>query len=252
MPIVGSIREPFTGFFAGTAVFLALALSACGDGDGGMGPRDTRATAEAPFSYHFPAAQQTRLTLAGINGSIGVTTGSPFVVEGERRVGSFSQADAQANLDRLEVIATDLGDEIRIETRQPDHDSARTYTVDYRLTVPDGIALDLANVNGSVVVALRNGSGAIAVVNGAIQAELAVPSDGALALSTINGSIDLGVPTATSATLSANVVNGAIAVQGLPMQVTMSTGTRLQGTLGAGEATIAASTVNGSIVIRGI
>lgn len=233
----------------GLALLLPLALAACSDDDGAS-PRDTSQTAEATFSHQFPVAQQSVLRLSGISGNVDVVTGTPFRVEGTRKVGSYSVEDAEANLDRLEVLVSDLADEIRVETRQPDHDF-RTYAVDYRLTVPDGVELDLADVNGIVAISPRGGSATVAIVNGAIQGDLAVPADGILALSLVNGSIDLSIPAATSASLVASVVNGGIATEGLTMDVSVLTATRLECTLGAGEATIGLSAVNGWIVVRG-
>jgi DUF4097 and DUF4098 domain-containing protein YvlB len=191
------------------------------------------------------------LRLSGVNGDVEIVTDADFLVEGTRRVGSFSLEDAEASLSRLSVVVVDTGTEIQIETRQPDGDF-RDYEVDYRLTVPDGVELILTTVNGTVTAEPRSGSAVISVVNGAVVAETALPDNCVLGVSMVNGIIDVSLPAATSASFAASVVNGSIAVHDLALQVSLSTPTRLEGTLGAGEATIGLSTVNGTIVVRGV
>jgi len=248
----------------------ALCVAACDDDT--VSSNGITRYAEEPFSFRIPVAAGSRFVLQGINGSVRVVGSAPldsFTVEGERRVGSRTIEDAEAHLDLLQVIVTDLGSELRVETEQPAHSEGRTYIVDYRITVPRAILLRVGNVNGNVsissildTVSVGTANGGIdldgtdgsvfaTTANGDVTGRAALPPGGTIDLATVNGDIALTVPVATSAELSATVATGEIEVRNLTIENEVSTGVSLSGTLGGGNGLITLRTTNGDIRVTG-
>jgi DUF4097 and DUF4098 domain-containing protein YvlB len=255
-----------------TAISVGVALGMAACDEDGVGPNESTVYVEEPFSVKVAVANQTRVTLQGINGNIeifGRAQVDSFTVAGERRVGSFSTEDAQEHFHLLEVVVTDAGDELQVETRQPASSSGRSYTVNYELTVPQNLDLEIGNLNGNIVVktvrstitlgtlngniALEDIEGNVTAeaTNGSVVAEVILPIGGTAHLVTTNGNVTLSVPATTSAELTATLANGDIQIQGLSLQDPVSTNTSLSGTLGAGEGSITLRTVNGNIFIMG-
>ena len=253
---------------------VALGAVACDDDalDPGDGVDNTDSVATAEFSFTVPVGSQTRVRVEAINGNVtvtGVSQAGSFVVRGERRVGSESVRDAAAHLDELQVEVIDMGDELVVQTVQPENTGGRTYVVNYEITVPRDIELDIGDfngnidvddisddvavgtVNGNVTLGQIEGNTAAATVNGNVTAEVTIPSGGTIKMATVNGNISLSIPDDTSAELLAQVTNGSISTSGLVLQNQVVTGTSLRGTLGAGDGQITLGTVNGSITATG-
>ncbi len=241
------------------AVVLAATLScwACdwtpfSADDEGYGVSHSNHVASESFLFELGAS--SRLRLEGINGTITVTgiSGSESVtISGERRVGSDSAADAEAYLSKLEVRVEELGDEISVRTVQPSESRGRNYVVDYEITLPRGLTVQVNNINGNIDLDGLAGDTLAELVNGQIDAGLSVPVEGVVDLSTVNGTIDVSVPVDTSAHLTANVVNGTIGIRNLNLHNQVSSRTSLRGVLGNGRGNIRLSTVNGSIDVEG-
>jgi hypothetical protein len=254
-------------------VLVAHALVACnGDSIDLTGPC-CDAEAAANFNFQLDATNRVQFRLIGVNGRMlvtGASAGEQFIVRGERRVESSSQADAEARLNDLQVEITESANEIVIRTVQPTNTGGRNFIVDYELLVPDRLVANITNVNGEItvddfdsgafvtnvngLVIVRDieGDTAVSLVNGNIDAELRIEDDGSIDLVNVNGTIDLDIPVDTDAQLSATLANGTITVLNLAVQNQVSSPTSLTGTLGDGDGTIRLESTNGSIMITGV
>ena len=253
-------------------LLLLVATLPIGCGDGTLSVGSTQFSAEQPFHFEVGRAARTEFRLDGINGLVevvGAADVSSVVVAGGRRVKSESAADAEANLHRVQVEIDSSATAVEVRTQQPRKSGGRIYEVDYEISVPRDMELELTNINGRVVVGsiesgvtIRNVNGEIAiesltgntsaaVTNGAIAASIALPADGRAELRVINGNIDLRIPTDSSARLTASVQNGSIATADLALTDVVSSARSLTGTLGAGGGEITLSTVNGTIRVTG-
>jgi DUF4097 and DUF4098 domain-containing protein YvlB len=261
-------------------------------GSGGSGNND-QVFAEEPFYSEVSVQDHDLLRIEAINGSIeinGSPTANSVTIEGERRVGSSSLADAEEHLAELEVRVTDLGTEVLVETIQPRISRGRNYKVDYRITVPENFEVLANQVNGSVFVDTLdspvsvnnvngdidlveilgsthvnvvngriisevtlpiNGSIELKTVNGRINSEVRLLSDGTVDITTLQGSINLDIPQDTSATFAAGVINGNIVLSNLVLQDMVRTSQTLTGTLGDGKGDIRLETENGNITVTG-
>ena len=255
-------------------VIAALAVG-CGDstGPGGGTVGNQNFLAEASLNLDLDATARTTFRVEGINGNIdvvGVAGTQTFMIRGERQVRSESVADAQGYLDRLEVVVTELGNEILIRTVQPQNTGGRNLVVNYELSVPARLVAQLLNVNGNVTVQLMDstvtviningnvtlddilGDQMVTLVNGNIESQTPVLSlGGVIDLETVNGNVVLDIPQSTSAHFSAHLVNGTITVSGLVLLNPVSTLTSLTGRLGGGQGIIDLRTVNGNIHASG-
>jgi len=259
---------PFHSFFlaAGTLA-AALALSSC-DGDLFSGGQQ----AQDDFFFEEDATGLSEFRLEGINGNINVIAESDaadFVVGGFRRVRSSSLADAQEQLDRLEVVVSVEGDAIVVRTEQPSDTQGRTFEVEYNLIVPERLKGNITNVNGNILIdamdddvevlttngniSLRDhfGSADVTTTNGNLDATVTISLGGVIDMNAVNGNIDLDIPAITSATFAARVANGDITTSGLSLDNTESTPVSLTGVLGDGDGEIDLATVNGNIAARG-
>jgi len=264
-------------------IFLLTLLTACGDGNGmnftiergnwpWPWPGNANAYANKSFSQSVPVTLQDSIRIDGINGEIeiiGQPGASAVMVAANLRVGSDSFVDAQAGLDQLAVLVTDGPDEISIQTLQPQSSQGRQYRVDYTLTVPSDLVVDLNHVNGHVSIAgfdnpvevdvvngnvlLSNlfGGATVSVENGSVDATLSLPPGGEASLATVNGNLLLRIPSSTSAGLSASVDHGVISWSNLNLLNVLETNLSLTGTLGGGDGAIHLETTNGDIEVTG-
>ena len=273
------------------AFCLPFVLGGCGGG--GADYVDTNIYVEEPFSFEVPVNSHDVLRIQTISGSIeidGSSTANSVMIEGERRVGSSSQADAEAHLDLLNVEVTDLGTEVSVKTIQPKYAGGRNYVVNYRITLPQNMEVHANHVNGPVFieaierpVSLNSISGEIvlvalvgstqvnlvngqiisevtlppnnnlelAIINGSIHSEVTMQSGGTIDLSVLNGSINLDIPQNTSASFEARAHNGAIRPSGLSIQNVVQTTHSFTGTLGSGIGDIRLETDIGNITVTG-
>jgi DUF4097 and DUF4098 domain-containing protein YvlB len=255
-------------------------LAACGDdvtiGGGANWPWPWPVNAgvfvQKMFSQDVTVAAHTGVRIEAVNGEVAVT-GQPGAttvsVSATLKVGSDTLADAQNGLALLDVQVTDATSEVVVQTMQPANPMGRQYLVEYDVTIPPGLAVDVGQANGHVnitavsgAVAADLGNGNVLLTdltgdvtahsgNGGVDAMLSPPGGATVELSTGNGGIDLRIPAATSAALSANVGVGTITWSGLTFAGLVYTGGTLSGTLGTGTGTIDLNTGVGSIDIMG-
>jgi hypothetical protein len=220
---------------------------------------NTNFMAEADFLFPIEVADQSRLRLEGVSGSISFTG----------RADSESVEDAEEHLTLLDVGVHEMSDEINVRTIQPDEAHGRNYEVIYNIILPDNFVILTTNVNGAITVdsisndiTINNVNGHIGLdeiagnvsvnlVNGQISGNVILPLDGLLILSTVNGQIALDIPQATSSEFLATVVNGNISISALDLQNEVITNTSVRGTLGDGDGHITLSAVNGNITVGG-
>ena len=232
-----------------------------------------------------------RLTLVNVNG--GITIGSwdrdEVKVQAKKKAGVRSEEEARELLEKTEVRVDGTADRIDIRTELPrDLRGNRSVSVDYTLTVPKEIDLELESVNGGIRVnavsgaieaettngsirfaevqgavqaETKNGSIRLSEIQGAIQAstengriEAAVSRRGQdeheIRASTTNGSIEVALPRGFKARLKAATVNGHIKTD-FPVTVKGRIGSKsVDGDINGGGRLVYLKTVNGSIRLR--
>ena len=277
------------------AVLFALCLpftyGGCG-GSGGSG-NDGLVWVEESFLFDVVVDTQEQLLINAVTGSIEITgssTADSVIIEGERRVGSTTREDAEMHLDMLQVSVEDLDSEIMVETIQPEKARGRNYEVDYRITVPDnleinvnqvagpvlidtiGAAVSVNTVSGDVDLIEISGSAQASVFTGQVNTQIIVPLNGTIELSTLTGDIDakisiphggiidisalegdinLDIPQDTSAAFSAGVTDGVIQLIDLVLHNQKRTSHSLTGRLGDGDGEIWLETDAGDITVTG-
>ena len=272
---------------AGVIVALAL-FTACGGVSGGsytintgdwtgkwpwFWPDKANFIVDEDFSESVPVAGHSRIHLDAVNGEI-VITGQPgatsVTVTAELQVGSnVSRLDAETGLIQLGVLVADGSDEIFVQTLQPKNLDGRQYIVNYTITVPSDLAVDVTQVNGhvsvssiesSLFVEVENGNvylsdifgfATVSVENGSVDGTVTLPPGGEIMISTGIGDIDLRIPASTSAELSALVEFGAITWDNIDLLNVVHTNRSLTGTLGDGTGLIDLDTRNGNIDVSG-
>ncbi|UCC49874.1 MAG: DUF4097 family beta strand repeat protein [Gemmatimonadota bacterium] len=244
-----------------------LGLTSCDDVSG-----PAEEVAEEPFSFDLYAADQSRLVLEGINGTIticGASGTDSLFIDGVRQVWAQTLEDAGAHLDDLQVEVEAVAESVVVRTIQPTGTSDRTYVVNYELVIPARLevlvssangtitiesienTVSVANANGDITLDHISGSAFVGLANGNVALRVTLPLDGTINISVANGTIGLWIPSNTSAEFSAGVANGTISTSNLVLQNSSSTATSLSGTLGAGQGEILLSVGNGQITVVG-
>lgn len=233
------------------------------------GPLDEEAIGY--FSTQLDATDDVALSLEGINGAVTIVGGASATVDiqAERRVRSGSRSDAESFLALVTVEVSQLGGRIEVRTEEPNHTDRREVVVNYELTVPSYLTVDVSNVNGSIdirsveaSVTVQNVNGVVyvrdvvgdvvaSVVNGNIEADVALVPGGTVDLGVVNGNIGLDVPVSVSAMLDADVANGTISISGLTLTQATTSPRSLHGRLGAGDGLVELDVTNGIITVRG-
>ena len=260
----------------------------------GTGPTgnvdNTNFEASENFSTDVAVTTQNVLAIRGINGNVEITgsaVATEVTIAGTKTVKSESVQDAEDYLDNLQVNVTTTATAIGAETVQPSANRGRNLSIDYRITVPAALRVDVVNTNGNVdvfsvasnvsvlntngnveldditgnaSVTLTNGnveldnlvgSATAITTNGNVVGDVTLPLNGTLSLQTTNGTAQLVVPQNTSADVTASLANGQISVTNLTFSNLVQTPTSLTGTLGAGEGMISLTTVNGDVDLIG-
>lgn len=231
--------------------------------------------AKESFSFEKQVVNQSQFNLDGVGGDItisGISEANSVTIAGIRRVQADSIQDAQEYLPLLQVDVQTLANEIRVKTIKPLDTAERIYNVDYTITLPDDLKLEIGNVGGLITidsmandVIVNNVAGKVTLVNilgsvridltaGTIESEVTLPLNGTINLKTGTGNINLYIPLNTSAEFSASVFfDRSIGVPNLVLQNEERTSSSLSGTLGSGEGTISLqAAVGGDINVTGL
>lgn len=237
------------------------------------------ATFEGTFDRTFDVRPGTLFTLDNMNGRVIVRAWN----EPRVRVHAFKRAtcrdsqEARKAFDALNIVPTVTADALRIQTKAPRRDNGLfdwiagtnvNINVDYEITVPRAMdveidntngAIDMSDLRGSMRVSNTNGhiecarcGGSIEAetTNGAIRAELAEVTRGkAVRLETTNGDLTLALPRSVAAWIDASTTNGSIRTD-LPVSTTDLRRNALRGTVNGGGSEVRLRTTNGSISIQ--
>ncbi len=238
----------------GIVAIALIVAGGCDSTDDDSSIRNTDFVARASFSHTLDAAAKTSIRIDGVNGTItvrGVRESGVVLIEGERRVGSESLSDAADFLSRLTVDVTESGGEIIARTDQPDNADGRECVVDYEVTIPSDLPVDIHQANGVIVLEAIESSTNVYLANGTLASEIDLPPGGSIDLAVVNGILTLEIPASTSADVSASVTNGEMHVAGLDFTGQAITDRTLTGTLGSGDGSIRLNVVNGILNLVG-
>lgn len=225
-----------------------------------------------PETRTWPANGITQINALTENGDITLSAIQDTMITAEitKRCMGEDSTDAAAHIDNIEISDSTSGGQLTLEADMPDDDDERNYRADFDMSAPQSIHINLATVNGTILIedmiaganiAVTNGSittnnlqGGIngAIVDGAIDCDMALlaANESAL-LAATNGDITLFLPSDVSAEFDAETVNGTVTVEGFPsVNYTIDESNHRAGTIGAGDAKIYISVVNGDITIR--
>jgi hypothetical protein len=142
-------------------------------------------------------------------------------------------------------------------------------SVDFTVTVPEGVRVDASTVNGPISVDGADAPVIVATVNGPIKVSTSAgpvkattvngpiiahvddfAGPGPMELTTVNGSVVAELPDALDAALDIQTVNGHIQTD-YPITVSGPTSrTHLRGTVGDGGRKVKIETVNGGVELR--
>lgn len=238
------------------------------------------ATLDRTLDRTFDVRPGARVTLDNVNGRVAVSSwNQPRVrVIALQHVESRDSALATKTMNALVNINADANG-LHIRTNNPKNNDgffawlagmSVQARVNYEITVPRSMNLDLETVNGTMtasnvsgVLRLGTTNGRITIercageldastTNGSIAAELLTVTPGRpVSLSTTNGRISVSVPRTIAAKVDADTTNGSI-TSDIPVLTHAASKHSLRGTLnGGGNAELRLHTTNGSIAING-
>lgn len=232
-----------------------------------------------PIETHddtFQVSGETVVDVDSFNGSVTVTSTEDRSV---RVQATLKRAD------RMEYSVTQFGSDIQVEARETSSSFANSPSVEIEITAPANAQLVIRTSNGSIRIdsfeagaVLRTSNGRITVngLSGTLEANSSngnievtdftgsatlVTSNGSIRLtgelvtgsendiSTSNGSITIDLDDDASVVFEGVTSNGSVSSD-LPIQVSSSGESHLEGIVGDGTATLDARTSNGSITLR--
>lgn len=237
------------------------------------------ATIHETFDRTFEVRPGSNFTLENTNGHITVRAwDQPRVrLMAEKRVESRDDDAAKKAFAALKIEPVLASDGLHVTTRYPKRNEGLfewlagmniSMTVDYEVTVPRSMNVDVDNTNGSIDVSdirgsmrVSNTNGHIELLrcagdidaettNGHVRAELSEVSSKGVRLETTNGRVTVALPRSLRAHVDAATTNGRINSD-LPITTTHFEKTSLRGTInGGGAADVKLRTTNGSIDIQ--
>jgi hypothetical protein len=234
---------------ATSILLIAAGLAACGD----VFPSDREVVSEE-FSFEQEVANQTRLVLEAINGTIsiaGVAGADVVTVDGTREVHAETLDEAQQGLPEVQVAVEEFEEEIVVRTIQPQDNERRNFVVNYEINLPRNLSVVVTSANGNIDATDIDGSVSVQLSNGNVEARVTLPPSGFIEITIANGDTDLFIPVSTSAAFSAAVGNGSIEISNLELQNLVRTSKTAMGVLGEGNGAITLQTGNGRITASG-
>ena len=239
-----SARKTSTFICMGLILISAWALAGC-DGF-------NLVTAEESGSQTVAAPASPRVIVETFNGEIEVSASGDGKVEVNwvKRGSGDSQAEAEDDLNNVEVSVTTEGDTTRIVARRTDNRSANNSGASFRLSVPAASQLDLESSNGDIEISATQALVNADTSNGSIRFDGSLV-DGDQVFRTSNGAIVVTLPADTRFRVSATTSNGEVTTD-FPVTVSgpLTKGT-LNGTAGENPGiSLTLGSSNGSIEIR--
>lgn len=258
-----------------SALLVTAALSAGCDvhvGENGVSLDVSSGKATDEWTRTYTVTRGGTVEIVNVNGPIVVeaATGPQVEVRATRVARAKSDEEAQELLKKIEIKEDVTPGRVAIQTVSGNGMSfgRRSVNVEYRLRVPAGLqvsvktengGIGLHDVDGTVTAATTNGgvrgtnvSGAVSahIVNGGILMDIARVA-GPIELESVNGGIRLDIPPNVNADLEAHAVNGGVSTDdGLKVEASERSRTRVSGKLNRGGPRISISTVNGGVRLR--
>jgi DUF4097 and DUF4098 domain-containing protein YvlB len=233
-------------------------------------------------SDRYRLAPGAAVEIENVNGDLEFSSWDQpdVLLEVTKVVKTLGHGRASRALSDLEVEVEESADALSIKTKLPPrmsglaawltggHIQAR---VTYRVTLPRGVRVVAATVNGDIVMDSLSGSidaettngqihiveaagaGRASTTNGNIRAEFRQLAEGSnLELRTTNGGIVVYVPGSTRAEIDASTVNGAVTSDFAVLSDGSTSWRRksLRGAINGGGGRVTLETVNGSIQLR--
>lgn len=193
-------------------------------------------------------ADYSRVKARTINGDISIAPGAGpgIVVEGRLHAGGITLAEAQSNLEALQVrVAPDEADPriLAIDFVYPEELRNRNIGADLVIHAPESCAVDLNTGNGTVVASDILGPSTMRTSNGNVKATRV---NGPLVISTSNGSIESET---VDGALEARTSNGNVIARSITGDCKLiSSNGRIQAMAVVGG--VSADTSNGGIVVQ--
>jgi putative adhesin len=248
---------------------VACDIKVSKDGDVSVDVASGKANDEWRRTYSLPKGG--RFEIVNVNGLIEVypASGPEIEVIARREVRTRTEEEAKARLAKAEMIEDVGPDHVKIEARPNDQGVSfgphGRVNIQYRVSVPAGLATSfrsengvvrLENIEGRITVASTNGaivghglSGSVdaSTVNGGIEIGL-TSVNGDSKIVTVNGPATLIVSPEINADLEAAAINGGVTTQdGLPLTADDRTNKRVTGRLNDGGPRISVQTTNGGV-----
>lgn len=229
----------------------------------------------------FDVRAGASVSLDNTNGSVVIASwDQPRVRVVAHKVVKTERSKLQKSMGELRVVMQPQAGGLSVETHYPREtggwgsmfgwmsgDHVRAH-VEYEVTVPRSMNLDISTVNGRIRVAnvtgkheLETTNGSIDVercsgsvdastTNGTIEAELVNVAKGQpMYFSTTNGRIEVAVPQNLALDVDASTTNGSIASD-LPVSATKVSRNSLRGSINGGGTPLKLRTTNGGISIK--
>lgn len=235
-------------------------------------------TLRQTFDRTFDVRPGSNFTLENTNGHITVRSWNQARVRvvAEKRVESRDADAAKKAFAELRIEPAVSADGVHVTTHYPKRNEGLfdwlagtnvSVTVNYEITLPRSMNVDLDNTNGSIDISDVRGSMRVSntnghieflrcagdvdaeTTNGHVKAELSEVTVKGIHLETTNGRITVSLPRAINARLDAETTNGRVNTD-LPVATTRSEKTSLHGTINRGGTDVRLRTTNGSIEIQ--
>jgi DUF4097 and DUF4098 domain-containing protein YvlB len=194
---------------------------------------------EDSLTFDRDASSFTRLEVETVNGGVSVKSwdANSIHVVAYRVVRCEDTDEGREYLKDFEPAVKDRGSSLVIETKYPkdkwgDSDQSAWGNINYEISAPRTLSLEIGTVNGSILVGEMNGEMDLSSVNGGVTVHTTEGLTGRASLSTVNGGVEL----------MANMISGKSSLESVNGGIEMRLSTSLSGD-------IELSTVNGGIEI---
>ncbi len=223
-------------------------------------------TDQRQFDFNLGAGDS--FSIENVNGDLEIRIGNRASVTANLR------ASSQDLLDKIEIEVDESSNRVSIDTELPKRMRRGHASVDYTVTLPAGVELDLAStVNGDVDIFDIEGDVNAQTVNGDIDAEnlsgdvsmetvngdidatfLTLGGNDDIKMDTVNGGIQVNIPSNADVTVKAENLNGGLSVDDMDIihqsKNRWGPGKSVTASSGSGSASLTAESVNGGIKIR--
>jgi DUF4097 and DUF4098 domain-containing protein YvlB len=257
-------------------LLISLGIIVSANGCGLMGKKYLKSNSE---QHQISTAGKKKMKLENISGNIVIYRSSDsgsMILKATKEI-KVKKKYLGTPFDEIELKIDTTGDLISINSEvSKDRDdgffkfnTGRNLKVDYEITVPSGIEIEIENINGDVTAKNLNSDLRIDLVNGDIElsnytgsldCEITngsfsgeIDSTRGIDISTINGSVTLNLNNFMNANVKAETVNGRITEENLQFRVIDKEKKMFKGVLGTEDSNvdIKIETVNGKIKLIG-